>query len=157
MLVRNVDVLTAQEDNITALPDNELLDRAKELARVMSSFDKDMLAIANQYYTENKAFSGLIYVHPLQISITECIRDIELIAKIGELEEFKNTFAFLAIWLSSQENYFFSELACVSINEANLLTVRRSQVCFCDEKQFPLAISCFSSFFFFMFVFMLLQ
>lgn len=97
LLVRNIDVLTAQEDNTTKLPDNELLDRASQMGRVMFSFDKDMLAIANQYHTENKAFSGLIYAHPLQISIGECIRDVELIAKLGELEELQNTITFLPL------------------------------------------------------------
>jgi hypothetical protein len=97
LLVRNVDVLTAQEDNTTELPDNELLDRANQLKRVMFSFDKDMLAIANQYCLENKSFSGLLYAHPLQISIGECVRNIELIAKVGELEELQNTVIFLPL------------------------------------------------------------
>ena len=74
LLVRNVDVLTAQEDNTTKLPDNELLDRANELERVMISFDKDMLFIANQCAINNKSFSGLIYAHPLQITIGECVK-----------------------------------------------------------------------------------
>ncbi len=97
LLVRNIDVLTAQEDNTTKLPDNELLDRASQVGRVMFSFDTDMLAIANQYYIENKVFSGLIYAHPLQISIGECIRNIELIATLGELGELQNTITFLPL------------------------------------------------------------
>jgi predicted nuclease of predicted toxin-antitoxin system len=40
---RGVDVLTAQEDGTTRLPDSELLDRATELGRVLVTEDRDLL------------------------------------------------------------------------------------------------------------------
>ena len=44
--MRNVDVLTAQEDGADILPDPNLLDRATQLDRVIFTFDDDFLAEA---------------------------------------------------------------------------------------------------------------
>ena len=41
--LREVDVLTAQEDNSATLPDPELLDRATSLNRILFSSDIDLL------------------------------------------------------------------------------------------------------------------
>ncbi len=43
---RNVDVLTAQEDQTTRLPDPELLRRARELDRILFSQDEDLIVEA---------------------------------------------------------------------------------------------------------------
>ncbi|HMP83584.1 MAG TPA: DUF5615 family PIN-like protein, partial [Verrucomicrobiota bacterium] len=43
---RGVDVLTSQQDGTTRLPDDQLLDRATQLGRVIFSRDRDMLAEA---------------------------------------------------------------------------------------------------------------
>ena len=43
---RGVDVLTAQEDQTTRLPDPELLRRARELGRILFSQDEDLIAEA---------------------------------------------------------------------------------------------------------------
>ena len=44
LLLRGVDVLTAQFDGTTRLADPDLLDRAAELGRVLFSQDEDLLA-----------------------------------------------------------------------------------------------------------------
>ena len=41
--LRGIDVLTAQDDGRRQAPDNALLDRAKELGRVLFSQDEDLL------------------------------------------------------------------------------------------------------------------
>ncbi len=41
--LREVDVLTAQEDDTAEIPDPQLLDRATVLGRVLVSQDKDLL------------------------------------------------------------------------------------------------------------------
>lgn len=46
LLARRVDVLTAQWDDTTRLPDPESLDRASALGRVLVSSDEDLLAEA---------------------------------------------------------------------------------------------------------------
>ena len=48
LLLRGVDVLTAQIEGTTELPDPELLDRATELQRVLFSQDGDWLAEATR-------------------------------------------------------------------------------------------------------------
>lgn len=95
--LRKVDVLIAQEDGTDTLPDDKLLDRATELQRVLFTFDDDLLAEATKRQREDKAFSGLIYAHPLRISIGQCIRDLELIAKAGEAENLRNRVEFLPL------------------------------------------------------------
>lgn len=95
--LRKVDVLIAQEDGADTLPDDKLLDRATELRRVLFTFDDDLLAEATRRHRENKVFSGLIYAHPLRISIGECIRDLELIARTGEPEDLRNRVEFLPV------------------------------------------------------------
>ena len=57
----------------------------------------DLLAEAGKRQREDKVFSGLIYAHPLRISISQCIRDQELIAKAGEREDLRNGVEFLPL------------------------------------------------------------
>lgn len=69
--LRSVDVLTAHEDGAALLSDAELMDRATA--------------------------SGLIYAHPLQISIGQTIKDLELIAKAAELDDLRSRVEFLPL------------------------------------------------------------
>jgi hypothetical protein len=43
------------------------------------------------------SFSGVIYAHPLHISIGTCIHNLELIAKAGELDDLANRVEFLPL------------------------------------------------------------
>lgn len=95
--LRSVDVLTAHEDGAALLSDAELMDRATALNRVLLSFDGDLLAEAAKRQRENKAFSGLIYSHPLQISIGQTIKDLELIAKAAEPDDLRSRVEFLPL------------------------------------------------------------
>ncbi|NQU25114.1 MAG: DUF5615 family PIN-like protein [Candidatus Nealsonbacteria bacterium] len=63
--LREVDVLTAQEDHSQRLPDPELLDRATALDRVLFSQDRDLLREARQRQREGQPFPGVIYAHQL--------------------------------------------------------------------------------------------
>ena len=49
--LRGVDIITAQEDNTTTLPDDELLSRATELGRPIFSQDDDLLTEADKRWT----------------------------------------------------------------------------------------------------------
>ena len=95
--LREVNVLTIQEDNRIGLADPLVLDRATELNRIVVSQDRDFLVEAQQRQTVGATFAGVIYAHQLQISIGECIRDLELIAKLGYPEEFINRVQFLPL------------------------------------------------------------
>jgi hypothetical protein len=81
---REVDVLTAQTDNTTRLPDDVLLERATTLGRVLFTQDKDLLAVAQGCQQGGKPFAGVIYAHQLRVTIGQCVNDLELMAKVYE-------------------------------------------------------------------------
>jgi Domain of unknown function (DUF5615) len=93
--LRDVDVLTVQEDGRAGTPDTILLDRATELGRVMFSQDRDFLIEAKRRQAGNLNFSGVIFARQSRVSIGDCIRDLEIIAQLGELEEFANQVQYL--------------------------------------------------------------
>ncbi len=67
--LRGVDVLTAQEDGTARWPDDQLLDRAGALKRVLFSQDDDLLIEAERRQRENHYFAGVIYAHQLAITV----------------------------------------------------------------------------------------
>jgi len=58
-----VDVLTAQEDNAGTLTDEELLERATQLGRVLFTNDIGFKAMAEDWQRTGKLFAGLLYGH----------------------------------------------------------------------------------------------
>jgi len=92
-----VDVITSQEDNKVNLPDPALLDRAATLRRVLFTFDDDLLAEATRRQREGIPFAGVIFAHPLHVTIGICIHDLEILAKTAELEELVNRVEFLPL------------------------------------------------------------
>jgi len=95
--IRGVDVITAQEDNAATLPDPALLGRATQLNRALFTFDDDLLSEAAKLQQVNKPFNGVIYAHPLKISIGQCVQELELIAKAGEPKDVQNRVEFLPL------------------------------------------------------------
>jgi hypothetical protein len=70
-------VLTAFEDGASALDDPALLNRARELGRVLFTRDDDLLVEAANRQKEGVPFSGVVYAHQLHVSIGVCIEDME--------------------------------------------------------------------------------
>lgn len=95
--LRGVDVLTAQEDGTARWPDDRLLDRAGELGRILFSQDDDLLTEAELRQRESRQFAGVIYAHQLAITIGQCEKDLELIAKAAEHEYLTNRVEFLPL------------------------------------------------------------
>lgn len=95
--VLSIDVLTAQEDGHAETEDVLLLDRARQLNRVMFSFDADMLREATRRQQTAASFAGLIFAHPTRISVGECIRDLELIAQSGETVDLADRILYLPL------------------------------------------------------------
>ena len=83
LVLRGVDVLTAQIDGTTELNDPDLLDRATELGRVLVSQDEDLLAEATKRQRSGKHLAGVIYAHQLDITIGKAIEDLEILPKPG--------------------------------------------------------------------------
>lgn len=84
--LRGVDVLTAQEDQHSGYSDILLLERATNLQYE-----------AERHQSAGIDFSGVIYAHQLFVPIGICIRDLEIIAKVGDLEEFANRIQYLPL------------------------------------------------------------
>jgi hypothetical protein len=97
LIVREVDVMTAQEDGAERLPDDELLDRATALGRPMFSQDADLLAEAVARQRAGEHFSGVIYAHQLKITIGEAIEQLELLTKVMDQEEFADRVFYLPL------------------------------------------------------------
>ncbi len=95
--LRNVDVLTAFEDAASTLDDTALLDRASAHGRALFSQDDDLLVEATRRQTASVPFAGVIYAHQLRVSIGACIRDLEIIATVGEPEELRMRVLFLPL------------------------------------------------------------
>ena len=97
LLLRNVDVLTAQMDGATELEDPDLLDRATELGRVMVSQDEDMLAEATQRQRSGNHFAGIFYAHQLGITIGQFINNLEVLALCGEPRDYADRVEYLPL------------------------------------------------------------
>ena len=97
LLLRGVDVLTAQIDGTTELGDPDLLDRATALGRVLFSQDEDLLAEATRRQRGGQSFGGVIYAHQLGITIGRAINDLEILAQAGTVEDFPSRVEYLPL------------------------------------------------------------
>lgn len=95
--VRGVDARTAEEDGAQELDDPDLLDRAGELGRVLFSQDDDLLAEAARRQRAGIPFRGVVYGHQLRLSVGGCIRDLEVIAKVGNPDDLMDRVVFLPL------------------------------------------------------------
>ena len=94
---RDVDVLTAYEDDSHRLDDHDLLQRSVVLGRVLFTHDDDFLAEAKQWQAEGRAFPGVIYVHQTQITLGEQVRDLERVAKTWDPQRLEGQVLFLPL------------------------------------------------------------
>jgi len=94
---RGVDVLTAQEDGRDATDDILVLRCATELGRLLFTRDDDLLREAAGCQRRDELFSGVIYAHQLDVSIGECIANLELIAGAGDPDEYTNRVIYLPL------------------------------------------------------------
>ncbi len=92
---RGVDVLTTIEDGSAALTDDELLERAFLLRRVMFTQDIRFKALAENWQRQGKPFAGLVFGHQLGGTIGQFVKDLELVALTSELEEWLNSIEYL--------------------------------------------------------------
>jgi len=95
--LRGVDVLTAQEDGAREFDDPDLLDRATALGRVLFTQDDDLLREAKRRQRSGEMFVGVIYAHQLNLTIGQCIADLELIAQASEPAEWINRTEYLPL------------------------------------------------------------
>lgn len=92
---RGVDVVTCLEDGTDRAKDEQVLERATELGRVVFTQDDDFLALADEWVGNGRDFAGVIYAHQLGITIGQAIRDLELLANVLEADEMRSRIEFL--------------------------------------------------------------
>lgn len=94
---RKVEVITAIEDGRAECSDEQLLDRSTRLVRVMVTFDVRFKAMAEEWQRAGREFCGLVYAHPLRVSIGQLVQDLELIAKATNRGELFNVIEHLPL------------------------------------------------------------
>jgi predicted nuclease of predicted toxin-antitoxin system len=97
LLLRRIDVLTAQLDGAAELADPALLDRATDLGQVLFSQDEDLLTEAARRQRRQQPFAGLIYGHQLRITIGQAIEDLEILCQIGFPADLQNRVEYLPL------------------------------------------------------------
>lgn len=95
--LRGMDVLRAQEDGATRLPDEALLTRASQLGRLLFSQDEDLLAVAAERLARGEPFAGLVFARQMDVSIGVCVRDLELICQALSSTEVANRVIYLPL------------------------------------------------------------
>ena len=92
-----MDVITAQEDSSRELEDSDLLNRATTLSRIMFTRDDDLIREAALRQKRGGRFTGIIYAHQLDVSIGQCVIDLELIVKASDSDEWINRLEYLPL------------------------------------------------------------
>jgi len=95
--LREVDVLTAQEDGSAELADSALLDRAYSLGRGVFTHDRDFLHEGTERQRRGRSFIGIVYAHQIEVTIGQCLHDLEIIAKAGEPSDVANQIIYLPL------------------------------------------------------------
>ena len=94
---RGVNILTAQADRSATLPDHELLMRARHLGRAIVTSDICFRALAESWQEGQQNFAGLVFAHPLHVTIGKMVIDLELIARVLAPEEIQDQVIFLPL------------------------------------------------------------
>src|SRR5215831_17976775 len=84
---RGVDVVTAIDDHCVSLPDDQLLERAGILGRVLFTQDIRFRALAEDWQRQGRPFAGLLFGHQLRATLGRYVTDLELVAQASEPEE----------------------------------------------------------------------
>lgn len=86
---RGVDVLTAQDDLREGDDDEELLDRAAELHRLVVTYDHDFFQVVGERQAAGEIDFPGVFIATSRVGYRACIDDLELIAKCSEPEEWQ--------------------------------------------------------------------
>ena len=97
LLRRGVDVVTAIEDGSATLPDDQLLDRAAALGRVLFTQDIRFRALAENWQRQGRPFAGLLFGHQLRATLGHYVNDLETIAQASEPQDWQNQVGYLPL------------------------------------------------------------
>jgi hypothetical protein len=69
----------------------------RSLMRVIFTQDEDFLREAHRRQEDGRDFVGVIYAHQLNMTIGQCVNDLELIAKVYEPEDWERRVEYLPL------------------------------------------------------------
>ncbi len=95
--MRRVSVLTSQDAGLDEVSDVELLDSATEMGRVLVTQDTDLLIEAASRQRRGGRFMGIIYAAQLNVTIGECVEDLELLAMATDSTDWVNRVEYLPL------------------------------------------------------------
>lgn len=95
--LRQVDVITAYEDQTHERSDADLLDRATVLGRALFTQNDDLLVEATQRQRAGIPFGDVIYAHQATVSIGQCVDDLETVASVGNESDVSNHVIYLPL------------------------------------------------------------
>lgn len=95
--LREIDVLTCQEDGSDRWSDERLLARATSLGRVLFTQDDDLLRLVSTWQQQDRPFSGVVYAHQLSAGIGTLVQDLELVLACCKQAELANNVRYLPL------------------------------------------------------------
>jgi hypothetical protein len=87
---RGVDVLTAIEDGWNEAADDDLLEHAREIGRVLFTHDIGFKSLAEEWQRQGRPFAGLLFGHQLGGTIGQFVNDLEMIGQASNPGEWLN-------------------------------------------------------------------
>ena len=97
--VRGVEVITAYDVGLIALPDEEHLSWAAENGRVLYSFNvSDFMALHISYLAAAKDHVGMVLAQQQRYSVGEQMRRLLRLVEMKPAEAMRNTVEFLSAW-----------------------------------------------------------
>jgi hypothetical protein len=94
---RGVDVLIAYEDGYAEVDDEQVLERATGLGRLLHTNDTDFLVIADRWRRNGRSFAGIVYGPQQGLPIGKVIEDLETIVRIMSAEEMRDQVQYLPL------------------------------------------------------------
>jgi predicted nuclease of predicted toxin-antitoxin system len=94
--LRGIDVLRAQDFSEGA-SDEDVLDRAVRLERILVSQDVDHITIGTLYQRTGQMFYGIVFIRKGRISVGQAVDDLEILAHTTSLEEWEFRLEYLPI------------------------------------------------------------
>ncbi len=89
---RGIEVFSAKEHRYSGKPDEFHIKKAAEIKAVILTHDIDFLKITS---TPGVNHTGIIFSHPKNVSIGQCIKGVELIVNILTDKDMENHIEFL--------------------------------------------------------------
>ena len=97
--VRGIEIVTANDIGLIALPDEKHLSWAAENGRVLYSFNvSDFMALHVSYLAAGKDHAGIVLAQQQRYSVGEQMRRLLRLVEMKSAETMRSTVKFLSAW-----------------------------------------------------------